>query len=128
MQRIPDPNATAVLESTVVIGSQSYPLFAQPADVVDGLRARGREADGEDGVGGAGVGVTATRGAALNHATPFARGSVIVAIDADATVAPDFLERAMRAWRRDEGAAGLQALKRPTNARRSGLTAARRAA
>lgn len=66
----------------------------------------------------------ATRGAALNHATPFARGTVIVAIDADATVAPDFLERAMRAWRRDEGAAGLQALKRPTNAASSGLTAA----
>jgi dTDP-4-amino-4,6-dideoxygalactose transaminase len=30
------PNATAALESTIIIGSQSYPLFAQPADVVDG--------------------------------------------------------------------------------------------
>ena len=34
--RLPYPNAAAVLESTVVIGSQSYPLFAQPTDVVDG--------------------------------------------------------------------------------------------
>jgi len=29
------PNATAALESTIVIGSQSYPLFAQPGDVID---------------------------------------------------------------------------------------------
>jgi dTDP-4-amino-4,6-dideoxygalactose transaminase len=29
------PNATAAVESTIVIGSQSYPLFAQPPDVVD---------------------------------------------------------------------------------------------
>jgi 1,2-diacylglycerol 3-beta-glucosyltransferase len=66
----------------------------------------------------------ATRGAALNHATPFARGDVIVAIDADTSVEPDFLERSMRAWRRDPGAAGLQAQKRPTNASRGALTAA----
>ena len=29
------PNATAALESTLIIGSQSYPLFAQPLEVVD---------------------------------------------------------------------------------------------
>ena len=29
------PNAAAALESTLIIGSQSYPLFAQPLDVVD---------------------------------------------------------------------------------------------
>jgi dTDP-4-amino-4,6-dideoxygalactose transaminase len=29
------PNAEAALESTLVIGSQSYPLFAQPLEVVD---------------------------------------------------------------------------------------------
>jgi perosamine synthetase len=28
-------NATAALDGTIVIGSQSYPLFAQPADVID---------------------------------------------------------------------------------------------
>ncbi|MEO8510632.1 MAG: glycosyltransferase family 2 protein [Chloroflexota bacterium] len=66
----------------------------------------------------------ATRGAALNHATPFARGSVIVAIDADATVGSDFLERSMRAWQRDPRAAGLQALKRPVNVAVDGLTRA----
>jgi dTDP-4-amino-4,6-dideoxygalactose transaminase len=29
------PNAVAVLESSIVIGSQTYPLFAQPLDVID---------------------------------------------------------------------------------------------
>src|SRR5207253_11331848 len=29
------PNAEAALESTLLIGSQSYPLFAQPLEVVD---------------------------------------------------------------------------------------------
>lgn len=66
----------------------------------------------------------ATRGAALEHAMPYARGEVIAAIDADARLAPDFLARAMRAWRRDPQAAALQALRRPTNADRSWLTAA----
>jgi dTDP-4-amino-4,6-dideoxygalactose transaminase len=29
------PNASAALDSSLIIGSQTYPLFAQPADVVD---------------------------------------------------------------------------------------------
>ena len=29
------PNAAVALDSTLIIGSQSYPLFAQPLDVVD---------------------------------------------------------------------------------------------
>jgi len=29
------PNAVAALDSTILIGSQSYPLFAQPLEVVD---------------------------------------------------------------------------------------------
>jgi dTDP-4-amino-4,6-dideoxygalactose transaminase len=33
--REPYPNATAALDSSVIIGSQSYPLFAQPVEVVD---------------------------------------------------------------------------------------------
>jgi dTDP-4-amino-4,6-dideoxygalactose transaminase len=33
--RTPCPNAAATLDSTLVIGSQSYPLFAQPLEVVD---------------------------------------------------------------------------------------------
>jgi dTDP-4-amino-4,6-dideoxygalactose transaminase len=33
------PNATAALESTLLIGSQSYPLFAQPLEVVDAWAA-----------------------------------------------------------------------------------------
>jgi len=31
----PYPNATMALDSSVIVGSQSYPLFAQPAEVVD---------------------------------------------------------------------------------------------
>lgn len=64
------------------------------------------------------------RGAALNYATPFATGEIIVAIDADATVAPDFVERAMRAWQRYPEAAALQVQKRPVNAGTNWLTAA----
>ena len=33
--REPYPNASAALDSTILIGSQSYPLFAQPLEVVD---------------------------------------------------------------------------------------------
>ena len=29
------PNTVAALDSTILIGSQSYPLFAQPLEVVD---------------------------------------------------------------------------------------------
>jgi dTDP-4-amino-4,6-dideoxygalactose transaminase len=32
----PYPGATTALEASLIIGSQSYPLFAQPLDVVDG--------------------------------------------------------------------------------------------
>jgi 1,2-diacylglycerol 3-beta-glucosyltransferase len=65
----------------------------------------------------------ATRGAALNHATEAARGEVIAAVDADARAEPDFLERAMKAWRSHPDAAALQAQKRPTNPDRSWITA-----
>jgi 1,2-diacylglycerol 3-beta-glucosyltransferase len=65
----------------------------------------------------------ATRGAALNHATTVARGEVIGAVDADARVDAAFLERVMKAWRRDPGAVAIQAQKRPTNPDRSWITA-----
>lgn len=31
----PYPNATAAIDSTLILGSQTYPLFAQPADVIE---------------------------------------------------------------------------------------------
>jgi dTDP-4-amino-4,6-dideoxygalactose transaminase len=31
----PYPNATAALDGSIIIGSQSYPLFAQPLEVID---------------------------------------------------------------------------------------------
>jgi 1,2-diacylglycerol 3-beta-glucosyltransferase len=60
----------------------------------------------------------------LAWAFPYQRGDVIVAIDADSHVEPDFLERAMRAWRRDPGADALQVARRPSNASASWLTRA----
>lgn len=66
----------------------------------------------------------ATRGAVLEHAMPYLRGEILAAIDADARMAPDFVMRAIRAWRRDPSAAAVQALRRPVNAGRSWLTAA----
>jgi 1,2-diacylglycerol 3-beta-glucosyltransferase len=64
----------------------------------------------------------ATKGAALAFATPFLSGDVIGVIDADTRVTPDFLERAMRAWRRDPDADALQASRVPRNASVSWLT------
>ena len=65
-----------------------------------------------------------TKGAVLAWALPFQRGDVIGAIDADSQVAPDFLERAMRGWRRDSDADALQVARSPSNASASWLTRA----
>jgi 1,2-diacylglycerol 3-beta-glucosyltransferase len=63
-----------------------------------------------------------TKGAALDFAMPFLAGDVIGVIDADTRVEPSFLERAMRAWRRDPDADALQVARRPRNASASWLT------
>ncbi len=65
-----------------------------------------------------------TKGTVLAFAMPFMRGEVIGVIDADTRVEPAFLERAMRAWRRDPTAVALQVARRPRNASVSWLTAA----
>ena len=65
-----------------------------------------------------------TKGAVLTWALPYQRGDVIGAIDADSHIEPDFLERAMRAWRRDPRADALQVARRPSNASVSWLTRA----
>jgi cellulose synthase/poly-beta-1,6-N-acetylglucosamine synthase-like glycosyltransferase len=66
----------------------------------------------------------ATRGAALDHATPLARGSIIAAVDADARVGRDFVAGVVRSWALDSGAAALQVQRQPVNAERSWLTRA----
>ena len=66
----------------------------------------------------------ATKGAALAFAMPFLAGDVIGVIDADTRVEPPFLERAMRAWRRDPEADALQVARAPRNASVSWLTRA----
>jgi len=65
-----------------------------------------------------------TKGAVLADAMPYLRGDVIGVIDADTTVEPAFLERTMRAWRRDPDAAAIQVARLPRNASVSWLTAA----
>jgi len=66
----------------------------------------------------------ATKGAALAFAMPYLSGDVVGVIDADTLVDPAFLERAMRAWRRDPDADALQVARRPRNASVSWLTRA----
>jgi 1,2-diacylglycerol 3-beta-glucosyltransferase len=66
----------------------------------------------------------ATKGAVLQFAHPYLRGEVIATIDADARLAPDFLERVMRAWQRDPTAAAIQAQRRALNAAAGWLPAA----
>ncbi|HET7082427.1 MAG TPA: glycosyltransferase family 2 protein [Candidatus Limnocylindria bacterium] len=55
------------------------------------------------------------KAAALSHAHPQARGEVIGVVDADASVAPDFVSRVMEAWRLDPGAVAIQAQRRAHN-------------
>src|SRR5262249_4190521 len=66
----------------------------------------------------------ATRGAALDYATPHAHGSIMAAVDADARVRRDFLAGVIRSWALDPGAAALQVQKRPVNGERNWLTRA----
>jgi len=65
-----------------------------------------------------------TKGAVLAFAMPAVRGEVLAVLDADARVAPDFVERAMRAWDRDSSAAALQVQRREYNAGADWLAAA----
>ena len=62
----------------------------------------------------AGVG-PATKAAVLAFAQPLVRGEVVGVMDADSRVAPDFVDRVMRAWRADPSAA-IQAQRRASNA------------
>jgi 1,2-diacylglycerol 3-beta-glucosyltransferase len=65
-----------------------------------------------------------TKGAALAFSEPFVRGEIVVVLDADARIAPDFVARSMRAWTRDPHAAALQVQRRERNAAMSWLTGA----
>ncbi len=66
-----------------------------------------------------------TKGAVLAFALPSVRGEVLAVLDADARVAPDFLERTMRGWQQaDPDAAAIQTQRRPYNRRQSQLTGA----
>jgi 1,2-diacylglycerol 3-beta-glucosyltransferase len=66
----------------------------------------------------------ATKAAVLAFAHPYLRGDVIATIDADARLAPDFLERVMRAWQRDPTASAVQVQRRAQNAAAGWLPAA----
>jgi 1,2-diacylglycerol 3-beta-glucosyltransferase len=56
-----------------------------------------------------------TKAAALSHAHPHVRGEVIAVVDADATLAPDFVTRVMHAWQGDRDAVAIQAQRRAHN-------------
>jgi len=64
------------------------------------------------------------KAAALSYAHPYARGEVIGVVDADASVAPDFLSRVMEAWRLDPDAVAIQAQRRAYNRGHSWFAAA----
>jgi 1,2-diacylglycerol 3-beta-glucosyltransferase len=64
------------------------------------------------------------KAAALSFAHPHARGEVIGVVDADASVAPDFLTRVMEAWRSEPDAVAIQAQRRAHNRGHSWFAAA----
>jgi 1,2-diacylglycerol 3-beta-glucosyltransferase len=64
------------------------------------------------------------KSAALSFAHPQARGEVIGVLDADASVAPDFVTRVMHAWQADPDAAAIQAQRRAHNREDGWLAAA----
>ncbi len=66
----------------------------------------------------------ATKGAALAAAMPLLQGSVVLALDADSRIGPDFLVRVAAAWRRDPTAGALQVRRDALNAGSSFLTGA----
>jgi 1,2-diacylglycerol 3-beta-glucosyltransferase len=65
-----------------------------------------------------------TKGAALAWAQQYVGGEVVVVVDADSRVAPNFLSDAMRAWTRDPMAAALQVQRRAVNRSTGWLPAA----
>ncbi|HEX6474328.1 MAG TPA: glycosyltransferase family 2 protein [Candidatus Limnocylindria bacterium] len=65
-----------------------------------------------------------TKGAVLAWAQPQVRGDIVAVIDADASLPPAFLSRAITAWARDPEAAALQVQRRDANRRAGWLTAA----
>jgi len=64
------------------------------------------------------------KAAALSYAHPQVRGEVIGVVDADATVAPDFVSRVMEAWRSEPDAGAIQAQRRAHNRAAGWLAAA----
>jgi 1,2-diacylglycerol 3-beta-glucosyltransferase len=66
----------------------------------------------------------ATKAAVLAFAQPHLNGEVLAIVDADARLAPDFLERVMRAWQRDPAAVAIQAQRRALNVASGWMAAA----
>jgi 1,2-diacylglycerol 3-beta-glucosyltransferase len=64
-----------------------------------------------------------TKAAVLAFAQPMVRGEVVGVMDADSRVAPDFVDRLMRAWQADPSAA-IQAQRRASNLATGWLPAA----
>ena len=117
-QRYPDPGDDVPAYDVLVIDDGSTDDTGARAAVAATKAPHIRVRRREPGTG------PRTKGAVLAFAMPFMRGDVIGVIDADTHVAPSFLDSAMRAWRRDPGAAALQVGRPPSNASASWLTRA----
>lgn len=133
---VPARNEAAVIGDTVhALGAMRYHVGDDPrfeVVVVDDASDDGTAEAARTAAGPAPIAVRrreprdgpTTKGAVLSFAMPFLAGDVIGVIDADTRVEPAFLERAMRAWQRDEGADAIQVARRPRNASASWLTRA----
>ncbi|MGH2429188.1 MAG: glycosyltransferase [Candidatus Limnocylindria bacterium] len=108
----------SVAFEVVVIDDGSHDATAAVARAAAGANPLIRVVRREPGTG------PATKGAALAFAQPLLRGEIVAAVDADTRLDPEFVEHALRAWRRDPGAAAIQVERRPRNAGRSWLTRA----
>ena len=118
-QRYARPDGTPHYELVVVddgsadrTGARARDAAAESPHVVVRRRERELEPDPR------------TKGAVLAWAHPALRGEVIGALDADTLVEAAFLERTMRAWRRDASADAIQVARAPRNASVSWLTRA----
>lgn len=118
--------ADLALQSYTTAGTPDYEVVVVDDGSIDATADRARAVGGEHlrVVRREPATGPPTKAAAINFALPQLRGEIIAVIDADARVAPDFLERVMSAWQRDPTAAAIQAQRRPTNADHSALTRA----
>jgi 1,2-diacylglycerol 3-beta-glucosyltransferase len=133
---VPARNEASVIARVVTdLAAQSYADASGPRyDILvvdDGSDDRTGELADAAGPGGRvrvarreSTGGQHTKGAVLAFAEPLVQGSILGVVDADARLAPTFLEDVQRAWERDPAAGAIQAQRRERNAAAGWLPAA----